>query len=301
MRRLILAITLFVTVCAMSGAIALIAAGSGTASIPHELLARTPFATFVIPGLLLGLVVGGAALVAALASWRRMRGAAELTLLAGGALVVWTAVETVLIPTSWLQGVFGALGLALLALGLAEARTRRARWLIAVTIAETIGYLAPALAGILTTRAGWSDGPRAIAVTTAGLFEGFALGFGQALVLPVPVRRWRYALLTALGAAAVWGLVMGLMAAAPALMPVAAVGLVAIGGAQWLELRARSWIGWTALAWVLALPLSFAPGPFVDEHTPLGPQLVLWTAGGALMALVMALVTWQGARRLRSA
>jgi len=76
-------------------------------------------------------------------------------------------------------------------------------------------------------------------------------------------------------------------------------GLTAIGLAQWVELRhhvPRAWrfIVWTALAWTLALPFSSAPGPFVDESTPLVPQIVLWTLGGAMMALV----TWLRARRL---
>jgi hypothetical protein len=75
--------------------------------------------------------------------------------------------------------------------------------------------------------------------------------------------------------------------------------LFAIGGAQWIELRhhrvpARRWIGWTALAWLVALPLSFAPGPLVDETTPLAAHIVLWGCGGVLMAYVMALITWRG-------
>jgi hypothetical protein len=81
------------------------------------------------------------------------------------------------------------------------------------------------------------------------------------------------------------------------------VGLVAIGGLQWLELRNRTsrataWIAWTALAWALALPLSFLAGPFVDEHTPLPIHFVLWGSTGVMMAYVMALVTWQGVRRI---
>jgi hypothetical protein len=86
-------------------------------------------------------------------------------------------------------------------------------------------------------------------------------------------------------------------------IPFAALCLVAIGGAQWLELRrhirrAHAWIGWTALAWVLALPLSFAPAPLVDESTPTGVHVVLWGSAGVLMALVMASITWIGVQRL---
>ena len=81
---------------------------------------------------------------------------------------------------------------------------------------------------------------------------------------------------------------------------------MAIGGLQWLELRvhvrrAAGWVAWTALAWTLALPLSFLPSPLVDEHTALPVHFVLWGTSGLAMAFVMALVTWQGARRLSAA
>lgn len=56
--------------------------------------------------------------------------------------------------------------------------------------------------------------------------------------------------------------------------------------------------GWSTVAWLLAFPFSFAPGPFVDESTPFVPQLTFWTIGGLVMAVVMALVTWRGVRTL---
>lgn len=181
-----------------------------------------------------------------------------------------------------------------------------------VTLAEATGYLAPALTGILTARAGWPERSAALAVVAAGFVEGFVLGSGQARAFPFPVRRLSYALLTGAAAMVVWAIVMALMVVTPVLPPAAAislglvaglVALAAIGSAQWIELHphvehAHRWIGWTALAWLLALPLSFAPGPFVDETTPLAQHVVLWAAGGLLMAFVMALVTWQGVRRL---
>lgn len=183
----------------------------------------------------------------------------------------------------------------------------RTRWLFTVTAAETLGYLAPALTGILTTRAGWSQQATSVAVVAAGCVEGFALGFGQASALPVPVRRARFALLTAAGAGTVWATVMSMMLLGPTLLLAALaipIGLFAIGVAQWLELRhhtlrAWPWIGWTAVAWIAALPLSLLPGPLVDERTPLVAHVLLWGLGGALMAFVMSMITWQGVRRLR--
>ncbi len=77
----------------------------------------------------------------------------------------------------------------------------------------------------------------------------------------------------------------------------ATIGLTAIGGAQWIELRhvanAHRWIGWTALAWVVALPWSFLPGPAVDKSTPAVVHFALWSCAGALMAYTLAQVTWQ--------
>jgi hypothetical protein len=316
-RKPVIALALAVTICAAAGAVALVVAGAGNRGIPHELLSGTPFDTFLIPGLLLGVVVGGSSLACAILAWRRSRGAVEATLVAGGALTVWIVVESIIVPASWLQGVFGALGLALVVLGVRGAwrsREARHRWLIAVTAAETIGYLAPSLAGIFATRAGWTDDGRAIAVTAAGFVEGFALGAGQGWAFPVPVRRMRFALLTSLGAGLVWAMVMSMMRFAPSLPLLLAIGvgalavpagLASVGTAQWIELRhhtteARAWVAWTALAWIIALPLSFTPGPFVDETTPLASHVVLWGCGGLLMAFAMALVTWQGVRRCRA-
>ena len=81
------------------------------------------------------------------------------------------------------------------------------------------------------------------------------------------------------------------------------LALGSIGTAQWIELRhhvprAQRFIAWTAVAWLAALPLSFAPSPLVDESTPLATSIVLWSSSGGLMAFVMALVTWQGVRRV---
>lgn len=307
-RGIFTALALFAAASALGGAAELIALRRGSELVPISLLAHTPFESFLVPGVLLG-GIGAACAAAALLAWRRSRAAIDAAIVAGGALVVWIAAERAMLrEASWLQAGYGALGLALLGLG-ARAGLRsglpRHRWVIAVTAAEAAGYLAPALAGILTARGGE---PRALPIAAAGLVEGLALGAGQAWAFPFRVRRLRYALLTALGAGVVWAGVLAVMRAGGALPPAlaaiaGAAGLAAIGTAQWLELRrhaarAGRWIAWTALAWAVALPLSFAPGPFVDEATPLSSHVVLWGCGGLLMAYAMALITWRGVRRL---
>lgn len=320
-RWLMIALAGFAAVSAVAGGVGLALNPHGSPWLPPvALLGKTPFTTFVGPGILLAVVVGGSALGCAILWWRRARGARDLALLAGGALSFWILAQVAMIQAvSWLHVLYGAVGLGILVVGGIAAwgaEEPRPRWVARVTLVETLGFLAPATAGILLTRAGIGGGAEAAVVVAAGLVEGLVLGAGQAFAFPFPVRRLRFAGLTALGAAGVWGTVMvarGLFEAPAVAVPakvalgvaVGVVGLAAIGGCQWLELRRRAprawrWIPVTALAWLLALPLSFAPGPFVDETTPLAAHLALWGTGGALMAYVMALVTWQGVRRLAS-
>lgn len=317
-RKLIIGLALFSAVSSIAGSIELVVWRTGNRYLPLALLEHTPFASFLVPGLLLGVAVGVPSLLCATLAWRRSRAAVDVTLLAGGALTVWIVAELAMMRgLHVLHGIYGGLGLLLLSLGVRAAWRSplpRHRWMVLVTLAETAGFLVPACAGAVTASAGVSDRWQAAAVIASGLVEGLALGAGQAWAFPLPVRRTRYALLTALGAGIVWSTVMLLMSMAkteslPAAgvilggIVTAIVGLTAVGACQLLELRrhsrnARRWIAWTALAWAVALPASFAPGPFVDESTPLWSTVVLWGCGGLVMAYVMTLITWQGARRL---
>jgi hypothetical protein len=320
-RRLVIALASLVALCALGGGAELIIWRGGNVYLPIDLLRPTPFATFLVPGLLLALVVGGSSLACAYAQWRRSDLAIDLTLLAGGALTLWLAAELALLRSPHpLHAFFGALGLALCALGIEESlhtAHARTRWVMMVTLAEAAGFLVPVCVGVLTATAGLGETLQAALLVAAGFVEGLALGVGQAWALPYPVDRRRYALLSSLGAGIVWACVMctRLIAEAPEVPPVATalagvgtalIGLSAIGTAQWLELRrhaprAGRWIVWTAIAWIAALPFSFLPAPLVDESTPVATNVVLWSASGLLMALVMAVITWQGVRRLRAA
>lgn len=305
----------FAALSAIGGGIEMVVWPTGNAYLPIELLAPTVFDSFLVPGLVLALVVGGSCLVAAVLEVRRAHAALDGTMLAGAILAGWIAVEMAMLrEVHWLHAIYGGIGACLLALGIRNAwrlGSLRHRWTIVVTAMEALGFLAPALAGLFAHRVGLSPLAGGALVVAGGFVEGLALGTGQAVVFPLPVRRLRYAMLTSLGAGLVWTVAMtamGLADTSPAvaalvMVPAGALGLLAIGTAQWLELRhhisgARRWIGWTALAWALGLPLSFAPGPFVDEATPLSSHVVMWAAGGLLMAYVMASITWLGVRRL---
>lgn len=300
-------ISLFVAISAVGGAVALILGAAGPVPLEH-----TPFETALFPGVVLAVMVGGTSSVSAVLVARRSTFAIDAMLLAGGTLVIWIVAELAMLrATSWLQLVYGGLGVILLALAVRaswRAGRPRHRWVIAVTAAETLGYLAPVTAGVLSTALGLDGPTRVLVLGGAGFVEGFALGIGQSSMLPVS--RVRYAVLTGIGAAIVWTGVMSMMALGSLPGPImvvvgvlfAGLALIAIGGAQFLELRrsgqARSWSAWTALAWMLALPLSFAPGPFVDASTPLAANLALWACGGMVMAYAMAQITWFGVRSL---
>jgi len=229
-------LTAVTAVSAVAGAVQLLL---GIAA-PVSLLAATPFRTFLVPALLLGAVVGGSSAAAAILVWRRSRWAADVTLLAGGALAVWILAEVVLIAQfSVLQVVFGAIGVALLALAARASVETRQRWIVLVTLAEAIGYMAPATAGILGTRLGASAPSQALVVVGAGFVEGACLGAGQARAWPMPLRAGRYIALTSVAAGAVWAAVMAAMLAAGALPPVPALpALFAAGGGPVPEARA---------------------------------------------------------------
>jgi hypothetical protein len=321
-RSVVIGLGLLSAVSAIGGGAELVLWPHGNPYVPIELLHDTPFETFLIPGLILAGLIGGTSLACAMLAWRRSRAAIDATIVAGSALTLWIVAEVALLRTAhWLHFVYGALGLAILGLGLLagwRSRLPRHRWVIAVTLAEAAGFMAPGIAGFLCYRAGLGGWPMAAAVAFAGMVEGLACGAGQAWAFPLPVRRLRFALLTALGAGIVWAGVLSMLLTTEgddgvpplilglAIFGTAIMGLGAIGSAQWLELRhhtprANRWILWTALAWVVALPLSFTPGPLVDESTPIASQVALWGCAGLLMAYAMALVTWQGVRRLPSA
>jgi hypothetical protein len=101
------------------------------AGVPLEYLATSPFTSYVVPGLVLGLVVGGTQLAAAIAL-RTCRGAdLLLSAVAGFGMLIWTFVELAVIKQfSWLQTAYFVLGgleliLVLALLGIIPALVER--------------------------------------------------------------------------------------------------------------------------------------------------------------------------------
>ncbi|MGE0786510.1 MAG: hypothetical protein AB7S26_12640 [Sandaracinaceae bacterium] len=317
MRGLVIALTGFAALSAIGGGAEMLIWQRGNPYLDTGLLEHMPFSTFLVPGILLAAVVGGTNALAMALAWRRSRFAIDATILAGGALTVWMLVELALMRTvHWLHLVYGSLGLSIAivaVVGALRSAQPRYGWTVKVTFAEALGFMFPMSVGIAASHAGVSDGTVAAMVVVAGFVEGLALGAGQAAAFPLRIHRARYAVLSGFGGMLAWASAMGIVALAsqdvhPAVVGIAAVlgggiGLVSIGGAQWLELRGRArhatrWIAWTALAWIVALPISFTVGPFIDERTPIGYVLALYAASGMVMAYAMAVVTWAGAARL---
>lgn len=127
--RWLSAIDLFVAVTAIFGGVTLFTDPSGRSlGLPVSLLERSPFETYLIPGLVLAVLVGGFALFAGVAHLVRWRFAGQASLFAGLVLVGWIVVQVLLTrELHWLHGLYFGIGvvqigLALRALGLAAAR-----------------------------------------------------------------------------------------------------------------------------------------------------------------------------------
>ncbi|MDR6436682.1 hypothetical protein J2790_001803 [Paenarthrobacter nicotinovorans] len=95
--------------------------------LPVEYLDGSPFSTYLVPGLLLAVIVGGSHTLAFLLLIRQ-RGLVSLAAAtAGYSILVWIFVQMALIPFSTLQAVYfgaglGEVGLLLLLLGVASRK-----------------------------------------------------------------------------------------------------------------------------------------------------------------------------------
>lgn len=98
------------------------------AGVPREHLEGTWFPSFIGPGLILGIVVGGTQAAAAFALLTRRRWALLAAAVAGFAMLIWIFTEVAIIGYFWLQSAYFGLGtleliLVLALLGIAPAIT----------------------------------------------------------------------------------------------------------------------------------------------------------------------------------
>jgi hypothetical protein len=121
---ILVALLIFGAVSSFGGAVlAILFNGAG---FPLEHLAGTWFSSFLVPGLILGIIVGGTQLAAAFALLTRRRWALLAAAVAGFAMLIWIFTELAIIGYSWLQSVYFGLGtleliLVLALLGIAPA------------------------------------------------------------------------------------------------------------------------------------------------------------------------------------
>jgi p-aminobenzoyl-glutamate transporter AbgT len=118
---------------AIGGGIALVAGPDGRyVHAPTTILSHSPFATFLMPGLLLLFVVGGINVVAALLAIRRDYQTNELALAGGGALLCWIVTEMAMLRTiNLFQVTYLVLALAIVVAAVWRVRRERAvraRW-----------------------------------------------------------------------------------------------------------------------------------------------------------------------------
>ena len=113
---------LAVALPAVAGGIGLL---TGVIEPPAEDLADTPFDSYVIPGVLLAVVVGGSSAIASAAVWRRHRLGPAVALVAGLGLMIWIVVQMTMIQFSPLQPAYLVAGAAIAALAIVLLRPAR--------------------------------------------------------------------------------------------------------------------------------------------------------------------------------
>ena len=134
-RSTLLVVEAFVAVTAFAGGIALMLGAlipdlSGVITPPAEYLENSPFSSYLVPGLVLALVLGGLNVIAFVLLLQRRPSALFAAATAGYAALIWIFMQMMVIPFSVLQAVYfmaGAveLGLVLLLLGLLPITSTR--------------------------------------------------------------------------------------------------------------------------------------------------------------------------------
>lgn len=127
MKLLLLILTGFVAVSAVVAGVLMINYPDGSIlGIPFDMITASPFDDLVIPGIILGVVVGG---VNALAVYHFMDDARQVynwTAVAGTVTCGWVAVQFIMIHSIlWVQGIYLLAGIATVLLSL----YLKGRWL----------------------------------------------------------------------------------------------------------------------------------------------------------------------------
>jgi hypothetical protein len=114
-RRTLLTVLALVSVTAFLGGLALVLGAvvpslATVLSPPASYLADTPFTSYLLPGLVLALVIGGVHAVAFVMLLRRHPWADLASAVAAFAVLIWIFVQMIYIPFSFLQAVYFVAG-----------------------------------------------------------------------------------------------------------------------------------------------------------------------------------------------
>jgi len=117
----------FIALGAMAGGFMFIKDPSGAAlGFPASMLEGSIFPDFLIPGLFLFLVNGLGSLIGALLSFTKNRYAGPAAIALGAILVAWIVIQVSIIRSfHWLHGLYFALGLVELLLGMLLSRRQK--------------------------------------------------------------------------------------------------------------------------------------------------------------------------------
>lgn len=120
-RNVLLSLLYFGAISAFTGGVLGVAANG--AGVPLAYLEGTPFTSYLVAGLILGLVVGSTQGVAAIATHRRHPGGLLAATVAGFGITIWIFVEIAITGYSWLQSIYltldiGEVALVLVLLGI---------------------------------------------------------------------------------------------------------------------------------------------------------------------------------------
>ena len=90
---------------------------AGAKDVPIDLLARSPLKNYFIPGLFLFVIIGGSALYASIAVFRRLPGVKKAAFASAVIVMLWLAIQVAIIGyLSWMQPVTAGVALIILLL-----------------------------------------------------------------------------------------------------------------------------------------------------------------------------------------
>jgi hypothetical protein len=190
------------------------------------------------------------------------------------------------------------------------------QWVLATVVGELLGFAAPSVVGALFAGPIERLGPPLAgivllaAIVPAGMVEGAVLAWAQGIVLRhhIPgfaMRAWVAATALAAGLAYLIAMLphtlVDTSTTDPAVVAVAggALGLLfvlAMGGAQWLVLRASLpragwWVAANAVAWPLGVLVPVVALSLVPDGAPLPAWIAVGIASGAAMGVLVGAIT----------